>query len=255
MPSLQGRVAVVTGAGRGLGREIARAFARAGARQILVARTESELLATADELTRIPSEVLAVQADVAIESDVARIVAASLERYGRIDILVNNAGLTPGAAGREISTILDVDAAFWDRLFATNCRGPFLTMKAIIPVMLRQGTGSIINISSALAHRAIPGNVPYGPSKAALEAMTLAVVSEFGARGIRANLLHPGGPAATSIFNDHYRPNPGSIVVPPDIIGPPAVWLASDESAGVQGQIVDARTWTPAGPGAGPAAG
>jgi len=243
-PALQGRVAVVTGAGRGLGREIARAFARAGAKLVLAARSESELDAVALELKRLGCHVLPKATDVTDTADVEALIAAPLERWGRVDILVNNAGLTHGAAGRKIATILDVEDWFWESTFATNVRGPFLTMRAVMPAMLGQHSGVVINITSSLSHRAIEGNVPYGTSKAALEAMTLSVESEFGQHGVRVNLLHPGGPVDTGIFNDTYRPRPGSELLRPEIIGPPAVWLASDAAADIHGQVINARSWT-----------
>src|SRR3989442_8198925 len=119
-PALQGRVAVVTGAGRGLGREIARAFARAGAKLVLAARSESELDAVAIELKRLGCDVLPKTTDVTDTADVEALIAAPLDRWGRVDILVNNAGLTHGAAGRKIATILDVEDWFWESTFATN---------------------------------------------------------------------------------------------------------------------------------------
>lgn len=242
-PLLIDRVAIVTGAGRGLGREIGRAYAREGARLALGARSEPELAAVAAELEAIGCEVVTRAIDVAVESDVATLVGAALTRWGRIDVLVNNAGITHGGAGRPIETILDVDTDFWDRTFATNCRGPFLASRAVIPTMLEQGRGSIINISSTLARRALAANIPYGPSKAALESMTWGLAAEFGHRGVRANVLHPGGPVDTGIFNEFYRPFPGMTLAGPEVIGPAAVWLASDETQDVNGQLIDARLW------------
>ena len=240
---LAGRIAIITGAGRGLGREIALAYARAGASVVLTGRTLPQLRAVERELASLPCEALVCRADVTDAGQVEALVDAALGRFGHVDILVNNAGLTHGAATREIQSILDVEKDFWDELFATNCRGPFLMMKAIIPVMQKQGSGCIINITSRLSQIALPGNVPYGPSKAALEALTLGVDAEFADQGLRVNLLHPGGAVDTGIFNDHYQPYPGNVLLSPTVIGPAAVWLASDAAQDVHGQTINARTW------------
>jgi 3-oxoacyl-[acyl-carrier protein] reductase len=242
-PRLLDRVAIVTGAGRGLGREIGRAYAREGARLALGSRSELELAAVASDLEAIGCEVVTRVIDVRVAADIATLASAALARWGRIDVLVNNAGITHGAAGRKIETILDVDTDFWELTFATNCRGPFLASRAVIPTMIEQGRGSIINISSSLAGRALAANIPYGPSKAALASMTGCLAAEFGHRGVRANLLHPGGPVNTGIFTDFYRPFPGVPLLDPEVIGPAAVWLASDDSQDVNGETIDARLW------------
>lgn len=246
---LQGRIALITGSGRGLGREIARAYARAGAKLVLASRMPSELQAVADELAGLDCEVLARPCDVTRSAQVTELVSAAVDRF-RIDVLVNNAGVTHGAASHEIRTILDVDEPFWDLVFGTNCKGAYPMMRSVIPVMVTQRTGRIINITSTLSQRDLAGNIPYGPPKAGLEALTLCVATEFGPQGLRVNLLHPGGPAATGVFKEHYRPHAGSVLLSPEIIGPPAVWLASDAAADVHGQIIVARTWQP--PGAAP---
>jgi NAD(P)-dependent dehydrogenase (short-subunit alcohol dehydrogenase family) len=244
LPSrLSGRVALVTGAGRGLGREIALAYATEGADLVLVARTVTELHAVAAEVRGHGARVVPVQADVSREVDVRRFVEETLREFERIDILVNNAGITPGAAGGPIDSVLDVTTEFWDETFVVNCRGPFLSMREVLPGMIARGVGVILSITSKLSRLPLAGNAPYGPSKAALELLTLIVDAEFGAAGIRANLLHPGGPVATTIFNDYYQPLPGTALGSPGDIRGPAVWLASDDSADVHGAVIDARQW------------
>jgi NAD(P)-dependent dehydrogenase (short-subunit alcohol dehydrogenase family) len=236
------RVALITGAGRGIGREIALAYAAEGADLVLVARSANELDLVVGQATELGIRAIAVPADVTVEADVHRLVERGLGEYERIDVLVNNAGITPGAAAGPIRTILDVSTEFWDRIFSVNCRGPFLLMREVLPGMLARGGGVILNITSRLSNRRVAGNAPYGPSKAALELLTLIVDAEFGPRGIRANLLHPGGPVATTIFNEYYQP-PASELASPDVIRGAAVWLASDEAADVHGEVIDARHW------------
>lgn len=240
---LSGRVALVTGAGRGIGREIALAYAEEGADLVVAARTEAELDSVAAEARELGVAVVSVLVDVGREVDVKWLVRKALGEFDRIDILVNNAGITPGAAGRQLHSILDVTTRFWDETFGVNCRGPFLATREVLPGMIERGGGVMVNITSKLSRVAVAGNAPYGPSKAALELLTLIVDAEFGEAGIRANLLHPGGPVATSIFNDYYQPLPGSRVGAPIDIREPAVWLASDDAARVHGQVIDARDW------------
>ncbi len=243
---LAGRVAIVTGAGRGLGRVIALAYARAGASLVLAARGASEIEQVRDEAQGCGAPAIAVAADVSVEADVARLVAETLEAFGTIDVLVNNAAVAQGIAGGPIRTILDVDPWVWDTVMAVNCRGPFLCMRGVLPTMVAVGRGSIVNISTNYARRIVPGLVPYGTSKAALEHLTLTVAAEVANRGVRVNILHPGGAVDTSMFTPHFRPAADRRLRPPDIIGPAAVWLASDASADLTGQIVDCREWNAA---------
>ncbi len=240
---LAGRVAIVTGSGRGIGRAIALAYAAEGASLVLVARSADELRAVESEARAIGARAITSVADVTVVADVERSVAAAIDAFGAVDILVNNAGVGQGLAGKPITTLLDVDPAMWDAVFAVNCRGPFLFMRAVLPVMLARRSGSIINISSRLAYRAVPGSAPYGPSKAALTQLTVVAAAESASQGIRANVLHPGGPVDTGIFTAHYRPGDTTQIRPPDIIAPAAVWLASDEASSVTGQVIDCREW------------
>jgi NAD(P)-dependent dehydrogenase (short-subunit alcohol dehydrogenase family) len=240
---LSGRVALITGAGRGVGREIALAYAEAGAELILLARTAQEVEAVAGEARALGVRAMPVTGDVSAESDVARALDNGLAELGRIDILVNNAGVTPGAAGGPIRSLLDVSPAFWDLTFSINCRGPFLVTRAVLPEMIRRRSGVIIGITSRLSQVVVAGNVPYGPSKAALELMIRTVDREFQFQGIRANLLHPGGPVSTGVFTDFYQPHSVDELAPPSVIREAAVWLASDEAADVHGAVIDARTW------------
>jgi 3-oxoacyl-[acyl-carrier protein] reductase len=240
---LSGRVALITGAGRGMGREIALAYAEAGADLMLLARTTRELETVADETRAVGVRAIALTGDVSAESDVDRAVDLGLAELGHIDIVVNNAGVTPGAAGGPIRNLLDVSPGFWDLTFSINCRGPFLVTRTVLPEMIRRRSGVIIGITTRLSRVVVAGNVPYGPSKAALELMIRTVDHEFASEGIRANLLHPGGPVSTSIFTDFYQPHSQDELAPPSVIREAAVWLASDDAADVHGAVIDARTW------------
>ncbi len=239
---LAGQIAFITGGGRGVGREIALAYAVEGAHLALVARTAAQVEAVAGEARELGVRAIALVGDISKEADARRSVAHAIGEYGHLDILVNNAGITPGAAAGPIRSILDVTADFWDLTFAVNCRGPFLMTREVLPGMVERGAGCIIGVTSKIATVPLAGNAPYGPSKAALEILTRVVDTEFAGHGVRANLLHPGGPVATSIFNEHYQPFSGTLASP-DVIRAAAVWLASTDAADVHGQVIDARRW------------
>ena len=147
MESLQGKVAIVTGGGSGIGRGIALALAHEGARVVVCGRRRIKLDETVNALQQISSvekvkSALAFQADVSQDEDVSRLVNATLEAFGGVDILVNNAGIS------EEEGFHRLDAATWDRVMNVNLRGPFLTMRAVIPIMRENRSGHIINISS-----------------------------------------------------------------------------------------------------------
>jgi NAD(P)-dependent dehydrogenase (short-subunit alcohol dehydrogenase family) len=242
--SLTGRLAVVTGATGGIGQALAEAYAKAGADLLLVGRDRKRLQAMAGRPVFIGRQITTVPLDLSEPHRLPELRAALCAGDGRFpDILINNAGIGQGGNPRPIHTLLDVTSEFWDGMFATNVRGPFLLMQALIPEMLRGGTGSIVNITSRLAVRPVCASAPYGPTKAALDQMTRVVAQEFAANGIRANLLHPGGPIRTGIFTDDWPIPVDSEVAEASIMGPPAVWLSTPAAAGVNGVTINARTW------------
>lgn len=241
---LTGRLALVTGAAGGIGQVLAEAYAAAGADLVLVGRDRTQLQALASRPIFVGRQITAVSLDVSAPHSLRELRGALRSVDGRYpDILVNNAGIGQGAGPHPVRTVLDVSVEFWDRMFATNVRGPLLLMQVLIPEMLREGVGSIINVSSRLASRPIPGSAPYGPAKAAMDQMTRVVAQEFAASGIRANVLHPGGPVRTGIFTDDWPIPEGSEVADAAIMGPPAVWLATPAAARVNGETINARTW------------
>jgi NAD(P)-dependent dehydrogenase (short-subunit alcohol dehydrogenase family) len=247
---LTGRLALVTGAAGGIGHAVAEAYACAGADLVLVGRDRKRLQALASQPAFVERQIITVPLDVSAPHRVEALRAAVVGSSGRYpDILVNNAGIGQGANPRAVRTILDVSLDFWDQLFATNVRGPFLLMHALIPEMVRCGYGSIVNITSRMAARAVLGSVPYGPAKAALNQMTRVVAQEFAGSGIRANLLHPGGPINTGIFTEDWPIPEGSAVAEAAIMGPPAVWLSTPAAAGLNGETINARTWQDAADG------
>ncbi|MQA81668.1 MAG: SDR family NAD(P)-dependent oxidoreductase [Streptosporangiales bacterium] len=241
---LTGHLALVTGAAGGIGQALAEAYANAGANLILLGRDLTKLRAMARRPVFAKRRVTTVALDVSAVHSVEVLRSALRSADDRYpDILINNAGIGQGAGPRPVRSVLDVTPEFWDRMFDTDVRGPLLLMQALIPEMVRAGTGSILNITSRLAYRSVPGTAPYGPAKAAMDQLTRVVAKELEHTGVRANLLHPGGPIRTGIFSEAWPVPAGSVVADPAIMGPPAVWLATPAAAGVSGKTIDARTW------------
>jgi len=192
MFDLAGKVAIVTGSGRGIGREIARMLVACGATVIVSdLREESERTA----------QVLGahwVQADVTDAADVARLVQAAMDRYGRLDILVNNAGIM-GLAKLE-----DISLDDWNRMLAVHLTGSFLCAQAALPVMKRQGYGKIINIASNWGQRGAADAVHYSTAKAGIIGFTKALAREVAAAGIFVNAVAPG-PIETEMLDEEAR--------------------------------------------------
>jgi NAD(P)-dependent dehydrogenase (short-subunit alcohol dehydrogenase family) len=243
---LTGKVAVVTGAGRGIGRAIAEGLARHGAHVVLTGRTEATLAETAAAI----GDAASVQvADVARETDVLALRDAVLARGGRIDVLVNNAGINPIFRGIDRISLED-----WQSIIDINLTGTFLCCKHLGEVMVTQSAGSIINISSVAGHVGLLRSVPYCASKGGVEMMTRALALDWAKRGVRVNTLAPGwvDTDLTHGLLEHdthgrrlldHTPM-GRFATPGDMVGA-AVFLASDASAYMTGQslLIDGG-WT-----------
>ena len=237
---LKDKVAIVAGAGRGLGREMALAFAEEGANLVLAARTQSEIEAVAQEVRALGRKALAVPTDVSVEGQVNQMVKKAVDEFGRIDILVNNAG---GPFGTHGIPIRDLSLADWQRVLDINVTGIFLCSRAVLKYMMQQRSGAIINITSGHGKRGRGGRTAYCAAKFAQEGLTQAMAMELAPFNIRVNALKPGGQTATpAVFSEH--PDASSAgMLPPQIIRQVAVYLASDDSAGVTGQSFDAKVW------------
>ena len=248
---LNGRVAVITGAGRGIGRAIALAYAREGAKLALAARSESELEAAVGVVSELGAEAIAVPTDVTSQEDTERLARAVADRFGRIDVLVNNAGIS-GPVG----PLQGNDIADWVNTISVNVNGTFLVCRAVIPVMLEQGCGKIINLSGAGATNAWSNMSAYCSSNAAVVRLTEVLAQELDGQGITVNALGPGS-VHTSMWDKmteqaaeagadfihqlglRVTSGGGASI---DECAELAVWLASDESGALTGRLISAAT-------------
>jgi 3-oxoacyl-[acyl-carrier protein] reductase len=247
MAELNGRVAIVTGGGRGLGRAIAQAFLAEGARVVVIAAREQ---AEIQELqhTAGAERVLALRADVTDPGQCESVVARTVERFGRLDVLVNNAGrgmkyVSEGFLSRP-SRFWEADPDAWRLVIETNVNGPFYMSRAAVPQLLAAGAGSIINISVNYETMKRRGFSPYGPSKAALESESIIWAQELEGTGIRVNVLLPGGATDTGMIPASMPLEARAALLRPEIVGPPAVYLASDRSRHLTGHRLVATEWS-----------
>lgn len=186
MGKLESRVAIVTGGGSGIGKAISRDFAKEGASVILAARNSTKLAKAAEELEAPGSTVVPIPTDVTDELQVNSLFERVIARFGRLDILVNNAGVTDGGP------LTDLAVETWDKVMATNLRGPFLCTRSAMRIMKKQGTGRILNIGSISAQRPRFNSAPYATSKFGIWGLTIVTALEGREYGVSACCLHPG---------------------------------------------------------------
>jgi NAD(P)-dependent dehydrogenase (short-subunit alcohol dehydrogenase family) len=189
MRRLQGKTALITGANSGIGQAAARLFAEAGASLVLTARREAELHALADDIQARGGQAVVLAGDIRDEALARNLVHTAKARFGGLDIAFNNAGMTGPACSLPDTSLQD-----WQEVLYTNLTSAFLGARHQIPAMLERGGGSLIFTSSFVGHTAgLAGMGAYAASKAGLVGLTQVIAAEFGARGIRANALLPGG--------------------------------------------------------------
>jgi 2-deoxy-D-gluconate 3-dehydrogenase len=217
---LDGRVAIVTGAGRGIGRAIARAFAADGAAVVLASRTPAELAAAAAEIRDAGGRVLAVPTDVTGEAAVEALVREALARFSRVDILVCAAG------SAAFGPVADAKTADWDAMLAVNLRGVMLACRAVLPAMIGQRAGTIINVASIAARRAIPGAAAYSATKAGVVAFSRVLAEELRGAGVRVGVLLPGA-VDTPIWDAVPNPPDRAKMLRPDEVAAAALLIAT----------------------------
>jgi NAD(P)-dependent dehydrogenase (short-subunit alcohol dehydrogenase family) len=231
---LQDKVAIVTGGGRGIGRASALALAKEGAAVVTSARTGLEIEEVAREVRELGSRAISVEADLSREADIANVVTETLGAFGRVDILVNNAGIN-----LPLRSVMDFTLEDWDRMMQVNLTGPFLCCKAVLPIMMRQQSGKIINISSLGGQIGIAGNSAYGASKAALINFALCLAAEVKQYGIDVNTVCPSG-TDTRLLHDIGRGRGRTNLMSPEEIAAVVLFLASPDSSAITGTAIGA---------------
>ncbi len=240
MGRLEGKVAVVTGAGSGIGEATARMMSREGARVVVadIRRTEAERVAGELE------DAVAAEVDVSDEASVVRMIEVAVDSFGGLDVLHNNA--TDSSANALDTDIVTLDMAAFDRLIAVNLKGQFLGCKHAIPRMLARGAGSIVNTASIEGFVGRGVRAAYGASKAGVVSLARSVASQYGSRGIRCNAVAPGlvltpgalDHAPREQIDASLRIYPMPRLCRPEDVANVVVFLASDEAAYVNGTTV-----------------
>ena len=238
-PELRGVRALVTGGTSGLGFAMSQALAEAGARVVLTGRSTERVQ---DAATRIAHNTVGLVMDVRDEHSVTAGIDRALATLGALDVLVNNAGIGMRTVNPRFMT---EPAGFWQvspdgfrDLLATNVTGYFLVARAVVPPMLAAGHGKIVNISVNEATMRRRGFTPYGPSRAATDALSAIMAADLAGTGIDVNLLLPGGATRTGMTPDDAPAETQASWLDPAIMGPPVVWLASRASDGQTGQRI-----------------
>ncbi len=239
MTSADGVRVVVTGATSGLGLAMAQALAAAGARVAVTSRNRDRAEARARDLG---PQAVGLGVDVRDEESVATMVGEATERFGAIDMLVNNAGIGMRTVNARFLTeaqpFWEVSPSGFRDVFETKVTGVFLVARAVVPGMLERGAGRIVNISMNEATMTRAGFVPYGPSGAAVEALSRIMAAELAGTGVTVNMLLPGGATATGMVPDDVPAELRARLLDPAVMGPPIVWLASADADGVHNERI-----------------
>ncbi len=248
MKKLEGKVAIITGASRGVGEYMAREFAKEGCDIVVAARTEEvkdpklpgTIFSTAEELKALGVRAIAVRCDVTDEESINTMVQRTLDEFGHIDILVNNAGIMLP------SPVVDMPLKRWDLIWRVNVRGAVAACKAVLPTMIKQQDGVIFNISSIAADQDGANNVSYKLTKHALRELSAGLASEVKPKNIRVFALSPLGwvPTPGTLYHrlDETMPGVSPMLERPEAMGLAAIYLCGEEGKALSGQHFYSRT-------------
>jgi NADP-dependent 3-hydroxy acid dehydrogenase YdfG len=218
--TLRERTAIITGAGRGIGRAIARAFAAEGATVVLAARSRADLAAVAAEVREAGGRALAIPTDVTQDTAVEALVEQAVTETQRLDILVTSAGLAA------FGPVADTKPADWDAMLSLNLRAAMMCCRAVLPTMIRQRSGTILNLSSIASRRALPGSAVYTATKAGLDAFSRVLAEELRPHGVRVGVLVPGA-VDTPIWDAMGSTPPRDKMLRPEDVARAAVLMAT----------------------------
>lgn len=236
---LRGQIVLITGAGRGLGRAMAVELAVHGAVIVAAARNRQGLRETVDMIEAKGGNALALTADIRDETQVQTLVQQVMNRYRRIDVLVNNAGLMVGDVA-----FVDTSPALWREVLDTNLWGAFLCCHAVVPLMIRQRSGVIVNMTSGAAIRTGFLNVPYGVSKAGLDRLTLGLSAELKEKGIACISLSPPISATATVRRLYPERNIEGWAQPPELSAQALrILLQDDDPMRYTGQVLSVREY------------
>ena len=231
---LRDRVAIITGGSRGIGQAIATAFAREGGKVVIASRNKTRCNEAADKICQNGGAAIGIQADVSKEADVARMIKETMDRFQRIDILVNDA-----AVNLPYRSVADLTLKEWDWVIRVNLTGTFLCSRAVLPAMISQSWGKIINMASIGGQRGAAGRVPYRPTKAAVISFTECLAAEVKEHNIDVNAICPGAVETDMIREITGGEMPSNLIQPEDIAAV-AVFLASDDGKSITGTAINA---------------
>jgi NAD(P)-dependent dehydrogenase (short-subunit alcohol dehydrogenase family) len=242
------RVAIVTGAAGGIGRAMTQGLLAAGTRVAGVDRDREplEALAASAREQGKSADLLTIQADLTSDSATEEISQTTRDRFGRIDILVNNAGIGPGSirpdSWQRPLKFWEITPDQWRRFVAVHTTAPLALTNAVVPEMMRQGWGRIVNVTTSLGTMLNAGSPTYGPSKAALEALSAIMAKDLDGTGVTVNVLVPGGVTNTPMISDEAGFDRARLIQP-GVMAPPLVWLVSDAAQNVTGRRFLAIHW------------